>query len=61
MAGRLGLIPEGLAREVADAYREFRHLQHALRLNDARYARVSPDEVRVERQAVQDLWRTLFG
>ncbi|MDD5296092.1 MAG: bifunctional [glutamate--ammonia ligase]-adenylyl-L-tyrosine phosphorylase/[glutamate--ammonia-ligase] adenylyltransferase [Rhodocyclaceae bacterium] len=61
IAGKLGLVPEPLAREVADAYREFRHLQHNLRLNDAHYARVPPEEVAEERKAVLELWRRVFG
>lgn len=61
MAGRLGLIPEALAREAADAYREFRHLQHTIRLSEARHARVAPESVAHERQAVLDLWQTVFG
>jgi glutamate-ammonia-ligase adenylyltransferase len=61
MAGRLGLIPVALAHEVADAYREFRHLQHTLRLNDAHYARVPVDTVAHEKAAVLTLWQTVFG
>ena len=40
MAAGLGLIPDALAERCRDAYREFRRLQHALRLNGAQYARV---------------------
>ena len=36
----LGLIPAALAERARNAYREFRRLQHALRLNGAQYARV---------------------
>jgi glutamate-ammonia-ligase adenylyltransferase len=61
IAGKLGLIPEILAHEVANAYREFRHLQHTLRLNDARYARVPPEDVAEERQSVLALWQAVFG
>ncbi len=61
MAGRLGLIPEALAQEVAGAYREFRHLQHTLRLNDAHYARVPVTDVAEKKGAVLKLWQTVFG
>jgi glutamate-ammonia-ligase adenylyltransferase len=61
IAGKLGLIPEVLAHEVASAYREFRHLQHTLRLNDTRYARVPPEEAAGKRQSVLALWQAVFG
>jgi len=61
MAGALGLIDEPLAREVADAYRSFRRLQHRLRLNGAERARVAPEEVAAEADAVRRLWRQVFG
>ena len=35
MAAELGLIPRELAERCRDAYREFRRLQHSLRLNGA--------------------------
>ena len=56
MAGELGLIPVELAGRCADAYREFRRLQHALRLNGAQYARVPPEKVSAPAQAVRELW-----
>jgi glutamate-ammonia-ligase adenylyltransferase len=56
----LGLIPAGLANAASDAYREYRRMQHALRLDNA------PDHV--ERVTVADrigvvraLWREVFG
>jgi glutamate-ammonia-ligase adenylyltransferase len=57
MAAERGLIPAGLAERCRDAYREFRRLQHALRLEGARYARVPPGEVRPAAEAVRELWR----
>jgi glutamate-ammonia-ligase adenylyltransferase len=60
MAGELGLINASLALAVADAYREFRRRQHALRLNGAQYARVPAEEVAPHRAAVQALTRELF-
>ena len=35
IAGELGLIPDALARQGQEAYREFRRVQHALRLGGA--------------------------
>ncbi len=61
MAAGFSLIPAALAERVRDAYRELRHKQHALRLNDARHARVPPGEAARERQAVEELWKTVFG
>jgi glutamate-ammonia-ligase adenylyltransferase len=62
MAAELGLIPADVAQRARDAYREFRRLQHALRLNGARYARVPPGEVAAHAGAVRELWRlTLSG
>ena len=61
MAGGLGLIAPGIAREVADAYRTFRRLQHRLRLNGAERARVDPAEVEAEVAAVGRLWKLVFG
>jgi glutamate-ammonia-ligase adenylyltransferase len=59
-AGGLRLIDAGLAREVADAYRRFRALQHRVRLNGAERARVEPAEVERETAAVRRLWRAVF-
>jgi glutamate-ammonia-ligase adenylyltransferase len=61
MAAGLGLIPQALAERARNAYREFRRLQHALRLNGAQYARVPPDEVAEQAAAVHELWRLIFS
>jgi glutamate-ammonia-ligase adenylyltransferase len=61
MAAELTLIPAALADSVRDAYREFRHLQHGLRLNGAQYARIAPDEAKASREATLALWTLLFG
>jgi glutamate-ammonia-ligase adenylyltransferase len=61
MAAGLGLIPAALADSVRDAYREYRHLQHGLRLNGAQYARIEPVEVEGPREATLALWKLLFG
>ena len=61
IAGELGLIDRVQAEKCGDAYREFRRLQHALRLNGARYARVPPPQVAAHAQAVRDLWTAVFS
>lgn len=60
-AGAAGLIDAQLAERVSAAYRSFRQLQHSLRLNDARYARVDPESVAQLRADVRRLWRDVFG
>jgi glutamate-ammonia-ligase adenylyltransferase len=61
MAGGMRLIEMALAREVADAYRTFRALQHRMRLNGAERARVEPSEVEAPATAVRRLWGEVFG
>ncbi len=60
-AGQAGLIDAQLAERVATAYRSFRQLQHTLRLNDVRYARVEPDSVQALRDDVKALWQAVLG
>ena len=60
-AGEAGLIDPGLAERVASAYRQFRQLQHGLRLNDAQYARVDPETVATMRADVRELWKVVLG
>ena len=60
MAGDLKLIDAALAREVADAYRTFRSIQHRLRLNGAQRARVARAEVEREAAVVTRLWNSVF-
>jgi len=61
MAAGLGLIPAQLAESARNAYREFRRLQHALRLNGAQYARVPPEQVAAHADAVRELWRLILS
>ncbi len=61
MAGSIGLIDSSLAHRVADAYRTFRLLQHRLRLNGAERARVEPEEVAGDADAVRRLWHQVLG
>ena len=61
MAGDLALVPAALGREVADAYREYRALQHKVRLTGAGQARVDPGPSAQRRAAVGALWEHVFG
>jgi glutamate-ammonia-ligase adenylyltransferase len=61
MAGELALVPAALAREVADAYRDYRALQHKVRLTGAPHARVDPEPHATRRAAVDALWTHVFG
>lgn len=61
IAAELGLIPGALADQVRDAYREYRHLQHGLRLNGAHYARVDAGAIDGHIRAVRALWADVFG
>lgn len=62
LAAEAGLIPVTLGVDAANAYREFRKLQHALRLQGAEKARVPPDDLLSSgRAAVSELWNTVIG
>ena len=61
IAARLQLAPAEAALAAHDAYRRFRQLQHGLRLQGERYARIEPSAVRSEVDAVRSLWREIFG
>lgn len=61
LAAQLGLAPEAQALAAHDAYRRFRQLQHGLRLQGEKYARVAMSEVDAEAQAVRALWRAVLG
>ena len=61
MAAGHGLMDAALAERCRNAYREFRRLQHGLRLNGAQYARVAREGVAAHIQAVQQLWKALLG
>ena len=60
LAGECHLIDSSLAITVADAYRQFRKLQHQIRLKGADKARVGPDTVASQRAAVEHLWRQVM-
>jgi glutamate-ammonia-ligase adenylyltransferase len=61
MAGELGLVPVGVAAAAADAYRDYRRLQHQIRLTGAAHARVAPASAAAPRAAVGALWNAVFG
>ncbi len=61
LAGDLGLVPAPLAATVASAYRDFRRLQHAVRLTGAAHARVEAAPESLRRDDVHALWTHVFG
>ncbi|MBL8407879.1 MAG: bifunctional [glutamate--ammonia ligase]-adenylyl-L-tyrosine phosphorylase/[glutamate--ammonia-ligase] adenylyltransferase [Candidatus Accumulibacter sp.] len=61
IAAELELIPVELAAPVQSAYREFRRMQHALRLNAKRRARVERSSVSRRIEAVRALWERVFA
>ena len=61
MSAEHGLVPMDLAEKARTAYREYRRIQHALRLNGAQYARVPRDQVSAEMRSVLELWKTVLS
>jgi glutamate-ammonia-ligase adenylyltransferase len=61
MAADFGLIDQALAETARNAYREFRRLQHALRLNGAQYARVPRAQVEPLVDSVDRLRDAVLG
>jgi glutamate-ammonia-ligase adenylyltransferase len=60
-AGAAGLIPADLAQAAADAYRELRRQQHAIKLSGAEYARVPPSDMASVYGTVRTLWRQVMA
>ena len=60
ISSSLNLLREELAGACRNAYRDFRRMQHALRLNGARYARVAPGQAATHAAAVRRLWESVF-
>ena len=56
-----GLMSEDEAETVGGAYRTYRKLQHQLRLDGMETARVAPERIAAEREAVLGFWRRVFG
>ena len=55
-----GLLPAGVGRAAADAYRELRRAQHVARL-DEKPTQFEPERMAAERAAVLALWHAVFG
>ena len=60
-AGELGLIPQEIAVRAGSAYREYRRLQHKLRLKGEKYARIGKAGVSDNMADVLRLWESVFG
>jgi glutamate-ammonia-ligase adenylyltransferase len=59
--GELGLIDQALAEQAARAYRAFRKLQHAARLQGQEAARADPALAEPHAAPVRALWAALLG
>ena len=59
--GKLKIIDQKLAEKVANAYREYRRLQHAARLQGNMQARVKSNLVQNHVDAVERLWQHIFA
>ena len=55
-----GLLPAGVGRAAADAYRELRRVQHRARLNEEPTS-VPQETLAAERDAVLALWHAVFS
>ncbi|MBM3367456.1 MAG: bifunctional [glutamate--ammonia ligase]-adenylyl-L-tyrosine phosphorylase/[glutamate--ammonia-ligase] adenylyltransferase [Betaproteobacteria bacterium] len=60
IAADLGLIGRDVAARCQAAYREFRRMQHALRLQGEKFARVPPAQTQAHADAVRELWNAVF-
>ena len=56
----LGIVDADLAQQVSDAYRDYRCLQHASRLQGDMQAKVEYKHVEAHAEAVQTLWKSVF-
>jgi len=61
LAAQLDLLATPLAEAAADAYREYRRLQHQIRLQGASEARIDPAPEATRRATVAALWQQVFG
>jgi [glutamine synthetase] adenylyltransferase / [glutamine synthetase]-adenylyl-L-tyrosine phosphorylase len=61
MCAQLNLVPSPVALASAEAYREYRRLQHQVRLQGAREARVDAHALASHRESVAALWDAVFG
>lgn len=60
LAAELGLIDSTLATQVSSIYRNYRKLQHTLRLQAQPWARVPPQNHEQDRQTVRALWEVVI-
>ena len=60
LAAELGLIDSSLASHVSSIYRNYRRLQHTLRLQAQPWARVPPQNHEQDRQTVRALWEVVI-
>ncbi|MGE5087821.1 MAG: bifunctional glutamine synthetase adenylyltransferase/deadenyltransferase, partial [Candidatus Levyibacteriota bacterium] len=61
IAAQAELLPTDLASAAADAYREYRRLQHQIRMTGAPHARVDPVPQAARRASVDALWEHALG
>lgn len=59
-AEEAGLLPAGIGRNAASAYRELRRVQHRARLNEEP-TQVPMSALAAEREAMLALWKAVFG
>ncbi len=59
-AESVGLLPFGVGRAAADAYRLLRHAQHQARLNEES-TQLPPEALQAEREAIMALWQTVLA
>ena len=60
MSASLNLIPTDLSEAARNAYREYRRLQHARRLNENSQSRIPRERIRAHIDNVRQLWQFLF-
>jgi glutamate-ammonia-ligase adenylyltransferase len=58
--GELGLIDAEAAHQVADIYRQWRKLQHMIRLQGVAEAKIDIDKAAAQTEQVSALWHALF-
>ena len=59
-AEQAGLLPAGVGRAAADAYRELRRVQHRARLNEEP-PQLPPEALQPQRDAIRALWSAVFA
>jgi len=61
IAAGLALVEPPVALAAADAYRDYRRIQHGMRLDGAEFARVPRERVAGQIEAVMRLWQAVFA